>query len=392
MKDKWLMKVTTVFLASGLFLAACQSTEEEPVADPDEEVVAPEPDDGDTDTGGDETDDSGDTEDPIDDTDDVSEISQDLEVWFPRLENVLLEYEGEGMEYASFTRYPQFTHDTTLQMVESTSGTDVITIYEYTDEHIEEVFMRPETYFREDFMDTGLSSELSGFYYTLQLPIEEGHSWENPNGTTSEITAVGIEKETPIGVVEAIEVTTIHEDGINVYYYGENIGLIEIVAQYGEDKESEIISRLVGYHEDAAEEFPMTIYTLDEQALGLDAIPVTMSLNTNDPARVTLAEYMKAEAPDTGYTPVLTEGVDINFMYLRQDGVVHVDFSSELIDEMNAGAGIESMILQGIVNTIGEYYGVQDIQLTVDGESYESGHIVIEDGQTWPVDFSNVNE
>lgn len=390
MTNTRLWKLTSALLLSGALLAACQPAEDEANVDEPEEVVAPELDNGDEVDETNEPEENGETD---EEPDDVDEVSQDLEVWFPRLENVLLEYEGDGMEGSSFTRYPQFAHDDTLQMVEMNSGTHVVTIYEYTDDHIEEIFIRPETYFRENFMDTGLSSELEGFYYILQLPIEEGHSWENPNGTTSEITDVGLEMDTPVGTVEAIEVTTIHEDGINTYYYGENIGLIETRSHFGENENDfEVISQLVGYHEDQPEEFPVTIYTLDEQALGLDAIPVTMELNTNDPARITLAELMKAEAPESDYTPMITEGVDINFMYLREDGVVHADFSVELVDEMNAGAGIENMILLGIVNTIGGYYNVQEVELTVDGGPYESGHIIVQPGETLQVDHSIVNE
>ncbi|GAA0354630.1 GerMN domain-containing protein [Alkalibacterium iburiense] len=386
MKKGTLWKVTTLAL-SGLILSACQPAEEGPVDEP-EEVVAPEPDNGDEDNGTVEPDENGET----DEEENTGEtVSQDLEVWFPRLENVRLEYEGDSMEGSSFTRYPQFVLDDTLQIVEKNAGTHVVTIYEYTDDAIEEIFIRPETYFRENFMDTGLSSEQEGFYYVLQLPIEVGNTWENPNGTQSEITEVGLEMDTPLGTVEAIEVTTTHEDGINTYYYGEDIGLIEVVAHYGED-DFEVISQLVGYHEEEAEEFPVTIYTLDEQALGLDAIPVTMALNTNDPARLALADLMKAEAPDTDYTPMITEGVAINFMYLREDGVVHADFSVELVDEMNAGAGVENMILQGIVNTIGGYYQVDEVEITVDNGAYESGHIVVQPGETLSVDHSLVNE
>lgn len=387
MKNSW--KKASVLFIAGMVLSACgtDNTIDEPLDE--EEVVAPDVDENVTD---DETNDD-DTNDSDEDTNgETDQVSQDIETWFPRLENTLLEYEGEGMEYSSFTRYPQFAHDDTLQMLESTGGTDVAIIYEYTENQIEEVFIRPETYFREDFVDTGLESEHSGFNIILQAPIEVGHSWESPNGTTSEITEVGIEMDTPMGSVEAIGVTTIFEDGIEVSYYGEGIGLIQREMVQGDDEETKVTSRLTAFEGNKAEEIPLTVYGVDDQALGIDAVPVTMSLMTNDPARLTLASLMRGESPETEGLYLLTEGVEINYMYLGHDGIVHVDFSSELVNEMNAGSGTEGLLLQSIANTIGGYYGVQEIALTVDGGSYESGHILLEEGDTLTVDHSNVNQ
>lgn len=387
MKNSW--KKASVLFIAGMVLSACgtDNTIDEPLDE--EEVVAPDVDENVTD---DETNDD-DTNDSDEDTNgETDQVSQDIETWFPRLENTLLEYEGEGMEYSSFTRYPQFAHDDTLQMLESTGGTDVAIIYEYTENQIEEVFIRPETYFREDFVDTGLESEHSGFNIILQAPIEVGHSWESPNGTTSEITEVGIEMDTPMGSVEAIGVTTIFEDGIEVSYYGEGIGLIQREMVQGDDEETKVTSRLTAFEDNKAEEIPLTVYGVDDQALGINAVPVTMSLMTNDPARLTLASLMRGESPETEGLYLLTEGVEINYMYLGHDGIVHVDFSSELVNEMNAGSGTEGLLLQSIANTIGGYYGVQEIALTVDGGSYESGHILLEEGDTLTVDHSNVNQ
>ena len=387
MKNSW--KKASVLFIAGMVLSACgtDNTIDEPLDE--EEVVAPDVDENVTDDGTNDDDTNDSDEDTNGETD---QVSQDIETWFPRLENTLLEYEGEGMEYSSFTRYPQFAHDDTLQMLESTGGTDVAIIYEYTENQIEEVFIRPETYFREDFVDTGLESEHSGFNIILQAPIEVGHSWESPNGTTSEITEVGIEMDTPMGTVEAIGVTTIFEDGIEVSYYGEGIGLIQREMVQGDDEETKVTSRLTAFEGNKAEEIPLTVYGVDDQALGINAVPVTMSLMTNDPARLTLASLMRGESPETEGLYLLTEGVEINYMYLGHDGIVHVDFSSELVNEMNAGSGTEGLLLQSIANTIGGYYGVQEIALTVDGGSYESGHILLEEGDTLTVDHSNVNQ
>ncbi|MDN6327072.1 MAG: GerMN domain-containing protein [Alkalibacterium sp.] len=374
--------VTTLFLSGcGLFGESDTETDSENAVNSDENLS----DESGSDEPSDEATDEENSE------DDEAEIDQDLTVWFPKLENTLLDYKGDGNEFAPFTRYPQFVKDDTLQMVESTAGTDVVTVYNYSDDEIKESFVRAGTYFREDFADTGLESEQGNFQIILQKPLELGHSWESPDGSTSEITDVSVNKELPLGSIEAIEVTRQYENNSKtIDYYGKDIGLIEQIFKSDDDTIT-VTSTLSTQAADTPEAFPITVYSIDDQALGLDKSTVTMELETNEPARLAMAEILKGQTPDTEESQILKESTEINFMYLRQDGVVHVDFSTDL-SAMNAGSGIEAMTLQGIVNTIGDYYHVDEVLLTLDNEPYESGHILLNEGETWPVDYGNVNQ
>ncbi|SEI53126.1 Sporulation and spore germination [Alkalibacterium gilvum] len=374
--------VTTLFLSGcGLFGESDTETDSENAVNSDENLS----DESGSDEPSDEATDEENSE------DDEAEIDQDLTVWFPKLENTLLDYKGDGNEFAPFTRYPQFVKEDSLQMVESTAGTDVVTVYNYSDDEIKESFVRAETYFREDFVDTGLESEQGNFQIILQKPLELGHSWESPDGSTSEITDVSVNKDLPLGSIEAIEVTRQYENNSEtIDYYGKDIGLIEQIFKSDDDTIT-VTSTLSTQAADTPEAFPITVYSIDDQALGLDKSTVTMELETNEPARLAMAEILKGQTPDTEESQILKESTEINFMYLRQDGVVHVDFSTDL-SAMNAGSGIEAMTLQGIVNTIGDYYHVDEVLLTLDNEPYESGHILLNEGETWPVDYGNVNQ
>ncbi|WP_368646083.1 GerMN domain-containing protein [Alkalibacterium putridalgicola] len=386
MKQLKMTRLLSSLLVSGALLAGCGWFDDPDMdtEDPDMEEETPSDENGAADPG------APDSEEETED-DEQAEVEQDLTVWFPKFEDTLLDYEGEGNEFAPFTRYPQFVKDDSVQMVESTGGTDVVTIYEYSDEEVREVFVRPETYFREDFADTGLESEQDDFEIILQKPLEEGHSWESPTGSTSEITGVAVEKDLSFGKVTALEVTRTSENGSEtVEYYAEDIGLVERIFKT-EEGENNVISTLDTRSENTPEEIPLTVYSVDDQAMGLDRTSVTMALYTNEPARLAMAEILRGQAPDTETAQIIAESTDINFMYLRQDGVVHVDFSTDLAD-MNAGSGVESMILQGIVNTIGGYYNVEEVLITLDNEPYESGHIALDEGETLSVDYSNVNE
>lgn len=374
MKNKRLLKHLAVLSFSGFLLAACGDD-------------APE----ETSNGGVETLEPDELEETEDESGEEPELSQNLEDWFPRLENVHYVYDGEGIEFAPFEWTPQFIHENTLQVSESTAGTTVVRIYEYSEDDIVEIFTREETYFREDFVDTGYPSTAEEYETILQLPIEEGHSWESETGATYEITGANIEVETPAGVYDALEVTRILEDYQVVHYYAEGIGLVHRVSYPEGEAAGEITSSLAEIQEDVSETIPVTLYTIDSQAMGIDTIEAIFTLDTNDPARFALADALRGDVPEMEETPLLTENVDINFMFLDANNVVNIDFSEELISEMNAGSGTEMLILQSLINSIGSYYNVEEIVLTVENEPYSSGHIVLEEGETLNVDYENVN-
>lgn len=381
-----LLKRSNKFLASllvsTLFLTACQTQGTDDNEEPDQETSSSQ-----QETESSKAEESSESDEGNDNGE--QEVSQDLKSWFPPLEDTYLEYEGEGNEFAAFTRYPQFTHEDTLQMAEATGGTTIVRIYEYSDNQVEEIFSRPETYFREDFTDTGLASGSDNLMILLQKPIELNHSWESPNGAVSEITGLDVEVETPLGRMEALEVTSTHDGYTTLSYYAEGIGLIKRVAEQGENQEDDVTSTLMTFDEETAEKLPVTIYSLDDEALNIVSHPVEFEFYTNDPVRVTLADYMAGRESEEEIGVLLPEETEINYMYLRQDGIAAVDFSKELIENMNAGAGIEAMILQAVVNTIGDYYDVEEILLTVEEEPYSSGHILLQEDETMRVDYGN---
>jgi len=59
---------------------------------------------------------------------------------------------------------------------------------------------------------------------------------------------------------------------------------------------------------------------------------------------------------------------------------------------MNAGASYEKMILQSIVNTVGQYCNSEKVILTIDSKLYESGHIAYKKGEYIKVNYEGVVE
>ncbi|WP_208558611.1 GerMN domain-containing protein [Marinilactibacillus kalidii] len=367
------LKTLLVLSLSGLVLAACSPASEPETTEQDPTESTSEPVD---------TDSNADT-----DTDDQSTLSQNLLDWLPMKEDTTFVYDGEGDEFASFKVYPQFIHSDTLQFSESNGGTTNVKLYEYSENEVREVFVRDETYFRDDLADTGLSSEQEDFEILIQAPVEIGKSWESPSGSISEISDANVEIDTPSGTYSALEITRTLDNQTTKLYYAKDIGLVQKVSE--PDSDSPVTSSLSEIQADTKEEIPFSLYELNEMATALTTKDASLVLSTNDPARLQLTEILNGETDDMTI-PTLTDNAMINYLYLGNDQIVHVDFSEELVTEMNAGAGIESLLIQSLVNTIGSLYQVDEVLLTVEDQPYASGHLSFEEGQTMSVDLSNI--
>lgn len=372
------------FLAISLVLAGCglfsdNDSENEP-EDTTEQIEEPAvEEEGNTD----ETPDSTEDEQVSEDT-----INQDLTAWMPRLDNVEYSYEGTGMEYASYTWTPQFNADDYYQIVEDNSGTVMAEIYEYSDDQIVHTFSRPETYFRDNFTEVGNFGEYQEEEIILQLPLEVGTSWSNAENT-NEITAVNHEITVPFGTYDAIEVTTTTEDTTIRRYYAEDVGLVSEVT---ETEDMVIESNLENIATETPETLPLTVYVPDEQAMGMDTVDAHLTLNTNDPARVALTELLSGQNEEFADINILPEGTEINYLFLNDENIVEVDVSSEFEDNMNTGTTGEMFFVYNFVNTLSDYYGSQEVLLTVEGEPFSGPHMgTLPEGETLEYNEEMVN-
>lgn len=332
-------------------------------------------------------DDNGDT-DPVEEPDDNDEVNQNLEAWLPRLNNVVYKYEGEGNEFASFTWNPQFNRDDYYQTATNNGGTVMVDILNYSTDEITRVFRRPETYFRDNFTDIGTISTNPANEALLKTPIAVGTSWSTEEADY-EITAVDAEIQVPAGTYRAIEVTSTYDNTVIKRYYAEEIGLVYEVT---ETEGTTIESKLAEILTNTPEVLHLTVFQSDDQAMGLDQIEAELGLNTNDPARLSLQKLLRGEME--GYEDIflLPEGTEINYLFLNSENVVEIDLSSDYVSNMNAGSAGEMLFLSGLANTLIRYYGAEEVLLTIDGQNYESGHIVLQDGETLSFNEELINE
>ena len=171
-------------------------------------------------------------------------------------------------------------------------------------------------------------------------------------------------------------------------YYAAGVGLVK--SEY--ESEGIFISRsLITVKRDTAYKQTAAIYHADvDEKLYMEQTELILPTNTD--SLTVLEEAMKKEPSKQTRLPLISKNTKINQIGLKDNGILQVDFSREFVEEMNAGAGYELLILQSITNTLGSYYGTSQVWITLEGKPYESGHMLLEEGETLEVDYSNVAE
>ena len=303
-----------------------------------------------------------------------------IEEYYPIKENTKYSYEGEGNEFATYVAFIDYVSDNRIQNRTNNGGTETVNVYEIKDDQLTLLYSRGETYFRHNF----LNKEYGEGKVLLKGPLEEGNSWAYDENTTATITDLSKEIVTTLGNYQAIEVTLEGEQGKTVNYYAKDVGLIKTISS-GEGYE--VSSTLSSIENNIPLIQTIALFYPNTDG-SIDTIDVQIEFNTNDEPKDIIEEVVK----ELSVYEILSPNTIINELYFdEEENSVHIDLSDDFITEMNAGSSFENLILQSLTNTLGNYYGVQEVYLTIDGGPYESGHIRIEEGEPLLVDYDNVN-
>jgi len=370
------LKIALAVMTMAVFLAACSSGDKTPAETPAEipaespaESPAEEP-----------------AENPVETPEQGSSDNDVMKVedLYPFLPDVMRVYEGMGNEFAAYDEYVDFMNDTRIQLRMNNGGTEIVRVLEKKDGVLKEIINLPETYYKENFLDKAPNADR----ILLMEPIAVGTTWDN-QGEKNTITSVDKEIVTPYGTYVAVEVTreTVSDSGsyTNIDYYAEGVGLIKTV-NIGEGYE--VSSSLEKVVENAVNKVVVNFYYPNANDERIFLYRKELSFTTNDIPRNLLIEAYKDLPKEAA--PVLSVSTKVNYLYLNQDGMVYVDLSKEFLTEMNAGAGYEMLILQSLANTFGDYYGASKVMLTVDGKTYESGHILLEKFEPLEVNYDSI--
>jgi hypothetical protein len=219
-----------------------------------------------------------------------------------------------------------------------------------------------------------LKDQHEGGKILLKAPLKEGNSWDYDENTKAVITGLSKEVVTPLGNYEAVEVTLESDKGKTVNYYAKDVGLVKTVSS-GEGYE--VSSTLSSVEKNVPLIQTITLFYPNAEA-SIDAVDVQIEFNTNDEPLDVIEKVVK----DLSLHELLSPNTKINELYFNEEeNSVHIDLSEDFIREMNAGASFEAAMLQSLANTLGNYYGVGEVYLTIDGGPYESGHILIREGE-----------
>lgn len=305
--------------------------------------------------------------------------------YFPFKENLLYDYEGVGNEFAEQKAYFEFIEGDKVQIKVMNPGTNIIRIMEYKDGVLREIYQEGEFYHIENM----LSAKETQDNIILKEPIKVGNAWTTSEGYPKSITGIDVEISTPLGNFKALEVTTDLGDGkTQKYYYAKDIGMVASIYDDGEEQ----IKTLLKSMDEKPLEYDIELFYPFSPEIKTIYINGKIDFYTNQSIEGLLEEKFK-NPPNEGLVPVLSPNAKVNSIVLdRSIWAVKVDFSKELITEMNAGSTLEAEILKSLANTLGRFYDVERVFVSVEGEPYESGHYSFIYDEYLSVDIEGIKE
>jgi len=307
--------------------------------------------------------------------------------YYPFTANMKMVYEGKGNEYASKTVYVDYIKGDKMQLRTDNGGTTLAQVLQNKNGELILLNSEAESYYKEDITSLeGKKNEV-----LLKEPLAKGTSWKLSDGTKRSITGTDVDITTPLGSYKALEVTTEYSDSKVKDYYVLNMGLVKTVLVSGG---TEVTTSLKQYIKDSSLVQTARLYNFKVTTTDIQVVykGITINLKTNDEIKDVFQKYFR-ESLVGGTSALMSKNTKINKIYKNaNEGKVYIDFSKEFETEMNAGTTKESGILRSITNTLGNYYNMNKVVITIDGEPYSSGHIVMDKGEAFNTDYSNVVE
>lgn len=321
-----------------------------------------------------------------------------LSDYFPFEPNVKMTYKGTGIEYAGKEVFVDFISENKMQVRENNGGTEFAKVIEVKDGEIRVIMTKEEFYFKDNLIKLMRNGkvDISNLKndVILKKPIKVGTKWNDYQGNERRISSVDALVETPYGKFNALEVTTSGEVYVMKDYFVPTIGHIKRVY---ESKDMRVITELMSVEQNVPLEQNIKLYYPKyypkSNSEGLVYKNQNIELKTNEEIKDIFERYFKETPKDKDTMKIMSDNTKINYVYMNDDEKkVCVDFSKEFVTQMNAGSTKETLILQSVTNTLGNYYGVEKVYISIDGSPYESGHILLNKNESFKVNESKAKE
>lgn len=305
--------------------------------------------------------------------------------YFPFHKNRLMIYEGYGDEYAEQAIYFDYIKDNRMQLRTINPGTITISVLEYRDGELREIYSEEEFYHIENKINTNKEKN----HIILKEPLRVGVNWTLPDGYKRTITGYDIETETPMGKYKALEVTTEYGNNkIQIDYYVKNIGHI---ARIYKSNNVETKTLLEDIKDDEAYTFKTKFYYPVINDTKIIFIEKEIKFKTNNRIEEIFENEFKSVNSKKIISPISPNTKIKNIKVNKNTNLVKIDFSKELIEEMKVKDTLEMQKIRSIVNTIGNYYGVSKVYISVEGKPYESNNFKLKKGEYFNVDDTSMD-
>lgn len=308
-----------------------------------------------------------------------------IEDYYPFKGNIKMEYEGIGNEFAERTTFIEYIGENRAQLKIFNPGSVIVKVLEYGDGELREIYSEGEFYHIENMLD--VNNEYSDVL--LKEPLKVGTTWTTLEGYKRSITGTDVEIKTPYKTFRALEVTTEYgEDRKQLDYYAKDIGHIATI--YTENGGE--IKTLLEDIEEEPYEIDIRFYYPSNNNDKIYYVEKEVEFETNKKIEEIFEYNLKNPDNDVLFPPI-SRNTTINSIKLdRGNEIIRVDFSEELISEMNAGSSMEIEMLKSLVNTFGNYYRVDKVYISIEGEPYSSGHFILGEDEFFSVDYTNTEE
>lgn len=308
--------------------------------------------------------------------------------FFPLTKDIHMKYKGTGMEFAERDVYVDYINGSLIQLREINPGTILANVYEVGNGMLKRVYSHPEMYYRKDFTSLKGDEEI-----LIKEPIKVGTQWTLKDGMKRSITGIEKEISTPSGNYKALEVTTVMPDSKNINYYVKGLGFVKSVFIPNSDPSSTITTELEKIESNVPYIQSLRFFFPDFENDKIVFITRPVEIMTNQDMKYKFQKELKTIPDGSKLTKVLTPGAEVLGTTVDEaKSTATVDLSSKFVSEMNAGTGMEGLILNSIVSTFGNYYQVNKVIITVEGKPYSSGHIIMKPGEAMSVDTSKAVE
>lgn len=170
-------------------------------------------------------------------------VQESLLDFYPVKVGNMWQYEGEGMEYASFVQKVIYSSGNRYQVTADNGGTVMANVFEINKDSIVNTYRSGEAYTDANLL--GKPSNLN--IILLQTPLEKGNFWISEENHY-EIVDTEADVTVPAGEFKdciAVKVTFKDQTSNMVFYYKRGIGLVQ--SEFRTDTGDEITSKLKKY-------------------------------------------------------------------------------------------------------------------------------------------------